>query len=673
MTGYTGSYWNPANPVNLIVNRVNFDGSTTRINFKSSAPTTKFTSIEARTYNITASGATETYNLNVVNKDILGIYVKYTAEEKDPELDADVYGVVYIDEKFDPEIHAKDIEIWGILANGEPLLIAKGDKLEPKDVNVNYPAIDLQYSLETQNIGKNRVIVYLNKNLVCQYTVECRERKVEDVEVFLYIPEDFKPENPDDEYVPEYTVGSLFNSKTIEKINVKYEGIEGYVEIKVSEVEFIGDTIYYGTNEVRVAYKNYTTDAIVVTGVCNDSTHMGGEATCKTLAVCERCKQQYGEYGAHVGGVATCNKLAECTECGEEYGSFGAHDYTATVIVPTCDKDGYTVYTCSVCSDSYKDDVVDARGHRGGVATCIARAVCTICEQSYGALVPHVYSTTTYSPECTKAGYTEYYCSICDHRYKENYVSALGHSGGIPNADGTAKCEKCGEDYNVQNSGAGSHKFVTTVVAPTCSASGYTEYKCIDCNYSYKDNYVSAIAHSGGTATCLSGAICSICGEVYGDRGAHKYISTVVNATCVDNGYTLYSCSVCSTSYQYGDTPAVGHVGGKADCVDPATCSRCGDYYGDVVEHRYVTSVVAPTCTADGYTDHTCSVCGNSYQDTVVRAFGHDYPDVSCQDTKCRNNCGTQKGFQNSFGGFGAMMLNIILVPLGFIFKRRFF
>ena len=39
------------------------------------------------------------------------------------------------------------------------------------------------------------------------------------------------------------------------------------------------------------------------------------------------------------------------------------HIYETEVVNPTCTEKGYTVYTCSNCSDSYKDSYVDALGH----------------------------------------------------------------------------------------------------------------------------------------------------------------------------------------------------------------------------------------------------------------------------------------------------------------------
>lgn len=41
-------------------------------------------------------------------------------------------------------------------------------------------------------------------------------------------------------------------------------------------------------------------------------------------------------------------------------------------------------------------------------------------------------------------------------------------------------------------------------------------------------------------------------------------------------------------------------------------------------EHAYTDTVVAPTCTEQGYTEHTCE-CGDTYKDSTVEALGHTF------------------------------------------------
>ena len=42
------------------------------------------------------------------------------------------------------------------------------------------------------------------------------------------------------------------------------------------------------------------------------------------------------------------------------------HDYQAVTVAPTCETDGYTVFTCSRCKDSYTADPTDQLGHQFG-------------------------------------------------------------------------------------------------------------------------------------------------------------------------------------------------------------------------------------------------------------------------------------------------------------------
>lgn len=73
----------------------------------------------------------------------------------------------------------------------------------------------------------------------------------------------------------------------------------------------------------------------------------------------------------HAAKAATCtqpgwNAYDTCSKC--SYSTYQAlpalgHDYQAEVIPRTCEKDGYTLHTCSRCQDSYTDSVIRHAGH----------------------------------------------------------------------------------------------------------------------------------------------------------------------------------------------------------------------------------------------------------------------------------------------------------------------
>lgn len=55
----------------------------------------------------------------------------------------------------------------------------------------------------------------------------------------------------------------------------------------------------------------------------------------------------------------------------------------------------------------------------------------------------------------------------------------------------------------------------------------------------------------------------------------HEYTKTVVPATCTTDGYTLYTCTKCSHSYQSDPVTATGHTP-AVDAGYPATCTSVG-------------------------------------------------------------------------------------------------
>lgn len=65
----------------------------------------------------------------------------------------------------------------------------------------------------------------------------------------------------------------------------------------------------------------------------------------------------------------------------------------------------------------------------------------------------------------------------------------------------------------------------------------------------------------------------------------------------------------------------------------------CGKVFVEQVsaplaEHKYVATVIAPTCTERGFTTYTCHGCNRSYVHDFVPETGHNYVDRYC--TKCK-------------------------------------
>ena len=97
---------------------------------------------------------------------------------------------------------------------------------------------------------------------------------------------------------------------------------------------------------------------------------------------CSRCDYTtYAEQPAlnhdlvnHDAKAPTCTEpgwdaYKTCSRC--DYTTYAElpalnHDYQAVTVEPTCETDGYTVFTCSRCKDSYTADPTDKLGHQFG-------------------------------------------------------------------------------------------------------------------------------------------------------------------------------------------------------------------------------------------------------------------------------------------------------------------
>lgn len=223
----------------------------------------------------------------------------------------------------------------------------------------------------------------------------------------------------------------------------------------------------------------------------------------------------------------------------------------------TCTTDEVLVKKCSVCGQSYTDNVNNKK-----------------------KLNHDMQLVKTVAPTCSDEGYDLYKCSRCDVTEKRNIVPAISGSHDWQFTKTVAPtcnekgydlytCKKCKstKKENIQPINPSNHKFIkTNTVAPTCTTGGYDVYTCERCGKTEHRNEVPAIA------------------------GGHTYQFTkTVAPTCTEQGYDVYTCSKCGNTEKRNVKPI------------------------DSSNHNYTVKVVAPTCTEKGYTKYTCSRCGVNY------------------------------------------------------------
>lgn len=221
-------------------------------------------------------------------------------------------------------------------------------------------------------------------------------------------------------------------------------------------------------------------------------------------------------------------KAATCTEDGYTAGSecrychtikdsvvipATKHNWKTNVVEATCTEDGYTEYICKNNSaHNYTVAGEPAKGHTGGEATCVAKAVCENCQQPYGEKANHDYVETVFPATCTSQGFTRYTCKNCPNTYDADYTALGAH---------------------VYNDG-----IITTV--PGCCTDGEKTFTCLYCPDSYTET-VSATGHDVDNWTVEgteASGTCNNCGET-------------ITADPEDVGLELPECERCGMVHRY--------------------------------------------------------------------------------------------------------------------------
>ena len=189
------------------------------------------------------------------------------------------------------------------------------------------------------------------------------------------------------------------------------------------------------------------------------------------------------------------------------------HSYTQTEIAPTCTEDGYVIYECTTCGDTYMEKGEPATGHKEIV--------------DYGV-----------EPTCTKSGLTEgSHCAVCQEVIVEQKtIPVTGHTAKVINQkdatcteNGYSGDKVCSVCQAVLETGKETPKLGHTVNVinkkdATCTEDGYSGYK-----------------------------ICSVCNEVF--EVGHK-IDKLGHDFSDNAEYCKHGCDTKNSNYVVITTPA---------------------------------------------------------------------------------------------------------------------
>ena len=193
-----------------------------------------------------------------------------------------------------------------------------------------------------------------------------------------------------------------------------------------------------------------------------------------TTYTCTVCGDSYTDnytaaLGHTAGAAADCENDQTCTVCGEVLNAAPGHSYVGVETkAPTCGETGVMTYTCSVCGDSYTEEIAATGAHEYFYA---CDPYCMNCGEQTNPRAKHskIHVEAKDAVSCIEYGNVEYwYCEYCGvawldeaGRFQTNMMSVrvAGDcvSDSAPCQDGN--CVNCGLPVSAETDHTYAHEY----------------------------------------------------------------------------------------------------------------------------------------------------------------------------------------------------------------------
>ena len=136
-------------------------------------------------------------------------------------------------------------------------------------------------------------------------------------------------------------------------------------------------------------------------------------------------------------------------------------------------------------------------------------------------------------------------------------------------------------------------------------------------------------SHTGGTATCVAGAKCSVCGEEYSQKQENNHSWSEWTSTD-----TTTHTRTCNNGC--GETQSGEHISGTVTCGQQPICLTCNSAYGAVLSHNLTyaikndtTNVLTETCenACGHYAEAKLSADDSTYTGSAIETAAIKYDD----------------------------------------------
>ena len=432
-----------------------------------------------------------------------------------------------------------------------------------------------------------------------------------------------------------------------------------------------GDT--YVADEVAALGHDYA--AVVTAPTCEDAGYTTYTCACGDSYVADQVAALGHDYKS-VTTAATCTEdgatVYTCA-CGDSYTvvipAFG-HSYEAVVTAPTCENGGFTTYTCA-CGHSYTANATAALGH--SYTTLEQNGVlihtCGNCGHSYTESVAWIAVGSGYvlDTDGIDVGSQHKYIVVGatkDYALTVNGTSVSATAVTIRNnvlmVDDASKMELWFESNNsrekntylLTQDGSKSVYHVSGNINYGHDSKGYWYfgsssnglYQLYDKDgQSWYLNYGYVWSNQSANRFAVSSKAQSV--RLFKQTDSYARLTGDLIQTVADTDNATVETLLNRISIQLSANGA-DVTGTAAVTADMLTWNvefdgtEAGTYTAEVTyqgvklgsitvtvtsKHNYVTTVVAPTCESQGYTERKCTECGASKKYDYTDALGHSY------------------------------------------------
>ena len=268
----------------------------------------------------------------------------------------------------------------------------------------------------------------------------------------------------------------------------------------------------------------------------------------------------------------------------------GSHQWTLTNTVdPAVDKEGYKTYTCSACHVEKVESIP---------ATAVARIVDPVTKEvkNYDNVEDAVKAA---AGQVGDSGTTDVTVNLVPGYNLPDGTTSSGVT--IDKDKGTIKVTDHNATITVPvHSFSETWSYDETNHWHACTVEGHTDKNGLE-------------PHAGGTATCTEQAICSTCGQKYGELAKHALTKTEATpATCTKNGNNeYYTCETCHKVFKDA-------AGTQKTTVAAEIIKAPGKH--DWSNKDGVCKVCKTPCSEAHTAGTTCPVCGKYTPIPVVPA-----------------------------------------------------